>query len=49
MNMRWKVKYRFSIIYNSQKTEANLVSIDRGMNKEDICIHYGMILSHTKE
>ena len=49
MNMRWKVKYRFSIIYNSQKKEANLVSIDRGMNKENIYIHYGMILSHTKE
>ena len=49
MNMRWKVKYRFSIIYNSQKMEANLVSIDRWMDKEDICIHYGMILSRTKD
>ena len=29
--------------------EATLVSIDRWMDKEDICIHYGIVLSHTKE
>ena len=46
---RWKVKYHFGIIYHSQKMEATLVSIDRWMDKEDICIHYGIVLSHTKE
>ena len=39
-----------STIYNSQDMEATLVSINRGMDKEDVVhIYNGIRLSHKKE
>ena len=38
-----------STIYNSQNMEATLVSINSGMDKEDVvCICNGILLSHNK-
>ena len=38
-----------STIYNSQDMEATKMSIDRGMDKEDVvCIYNGILLSHKK-
>ena len=40
----------FSTIYSSQDMEATLMSIDRGMEKEDMVhIYNGILLSHKKE
>ena len=39
-----------STIYNSQDMEATWMSIDRGIDKEDVVyIHNGILLSHKKE
>ena len=39
-----------SIIYISQDMEANQMSIDRGVDKEDVVhIYNGILLSHKKE
>ena len=39
-----------STIHNSQDMEATLMSIDRGMDKEDMVhIQNGILLSHKKE
>ena len=39
-----------STVYNSQDMEATYVSVDRGMNKEDVVhICRGILLSHKKE
>ena len=39
-----------STIYNSQDTESIWMSINRGMNKEDVVhIYSGILLSHKKE
>ena len=38
-----------SIIYNSQDMEATQVSIKRWMNKENVHICNGILLSHKKE
>ena len=39
-----------STIYNSQDMEATQISIDRGMDKEDVVhIYNGILLSHQKE
>ena len=39
-----------STIYNSQVMEATEVSINRGMDKEDVVhIYNGILLSHKKE
>ena len=39
-----------STIYNSQDMEATWVSIDRGMDKEDVVhIYNGIFLSHKKD
>ena len=44
----WKDTY--SPIYNSQSMEAAWMSIDRGMDKEDVVPRYnGILLSHGKE
>ena len=39
-----------SPMYNSQHMEATYMSINRGMDKEDMVhIHNGILLSHEKE
>ena len=39
-----------SSIYHSQDMEATYMSIDRGMDKEDVVhIYNGILLSHKKE
>ena len=39
-----------SIVYNSQDMEATPMSIDRGVDKEDVGLaHSGRLLSHEKE
>ena len=39
-----------STIYNHQDIEANYMSINRGMDKEDVVhMHKGILLSHKKE
>ena len=39
-----------STIYNSQDMEATQMSINRGMDKEDVGhIYNGILLSHKKE
>ena len=39
-----------STIYNSQDMEATQMSINRGMDKEDVVhIHNGILLSHEKD
>ena len=39
-----------STIYNSQDMETTEMSIDRGMDKEDVVhIYSGILLSHKKE
>ena len=39
-----------STIYNSQDMEATYMSIDRGMDKEDVVHMFsGILLSHNKE
>ena len=43
-------KDTYSPIYNSQSMEAAWMSIDRGMDKEDVVPRYtGILLSHGKE
>ena len=52
MNEKWfKLKQcSLSTIYNSQDMEATKMSIDRGMDKEDVVhICNGTLLSHKKE
>ena len=39
-----------STTHSSQDMEATKMSIDRGMDKEDVVyIHHGVLLSHKKE
>ena len=40
---------RGSTIYNSQDMEANLMSIDKWLNKDVAYIYNGILLSHKKE
>ena len=44
----FKIKLN-SIIHNSQDMEATKMSIDRGVDKEDVPIYNRILLSHTKE
>ena len=38
-----------STIYNSQDIEATKMSINGGIDEEEICTYNGILLSHEKE
>ena len=49
-NQHMQPSVHCSSIYNSQDMEATSMSIDRGMDKEDVVhIYNGILLSHKKE